>query len=736
MKVFCYGASGHGKVVADILALSAIDILGFVDDDARKANTRLSGIPVLGTSDALSSLLAQHAAAIVTIGSNQTRMAKARELEQGGFKLATAIHPSAVVAHDVSVDAGTVIMAGAIVNCGSRIGANVIVNTGATLDHDCCLADGVHISPGASLAGGVVVGANSHVGIRASVIQGIKIGADAIIGAGATVIRDVPCGVTVVGSPARILNPNHGLSSAKAKIFVTPEQSIRQTLEAIDESGLAIALVVDPQHRLLGTVTDGDVRRAILRRVDMASPITTIMNAGPTTVTPAHDAQQVRELLLTSTLKHVPVVDSENRVLDLITVAELLSVPMSVPDITEREVQAVMHALQPRAAGGSSAVLEFEEKIAACANRRCAVAVNSGGSGLHLLVRALGLEPGDEVITTPFGSIASANCLLLENVTPRFVDIDSRTYNLDPEKIEAAITPRTRVIMAADAFGQPADYDRIQEIAARHGVVFIIDAGQSIGAEYKRRRAGSHGLAAVFSFQKNSQITTGEGGAIVTGDGKIAELCRSLRDEGREGGNGRRRQQRLGYNYRLADLNSALGLAQLERIEEILDHRQQAAELYHGLLEGCVAVQRPYLAPETTSMSWFAYVVCLTGTFSRSDRDRVIARLRRNRIEVNNSPSAIHLQPFYRRRFGFCPGMLPIAEGISDRTLALPFHNHLQPSAAERVIQQLVRALASVSGRRRGVKAEERGPTQIPAAKFSAELTARDCAGEEPVRQR
>jgi perosamine synthetase len=213
-----------------------------------------------------------------------------------------------------------------------------------------------------------------------------------------------------------------------------------------------------------------------------------------------------------------------------------------------------------------------------------------------------------------------------------------------------------------------------------------------------------------------------------------------MRDEGCEDGRGQRRQERLGYNYRLADLNSALGLAQLARIEEILAHRQQAAELYHGLLEGCVAVQRPYLAPETTRMSWFAYVVCLADSLTRSHREQVIARLRRNGIEVNNSSSAIHLQPFYRRRFGFRPGMFPVAEGISDRTLALPFHNHLRPSAAERVIQQLVRALAGVSRSRREGKAGERDAMQIAAAKSSEESTAMDrCmnrSGEEPIRRR
>jgi len=700
MKVFCYGASGHGKVVADIIAFSGMELLGFVDDDGAKAGTSVGGIPVIGTAAALPDLIANRAAAVVTIGSNHVRTAKAKELERLGFKFATAIHPSAAVAHDVVVNGGTVVMAGAIINASSVIGANVIVNTGATVDHDCILSDGVHISPGANLAGGVVVGANAHIGIRASVIQRIQIGANAIVGAGAVVIRDVPAGVTVVGNPARTLNPKNGMGLEKNKVLVTPEQSIRETLKAIDDSGLAIALVVDQQMRLLGTVTDGDVRRAILKQVDVASPISTIMNREPATVTAAQDMQQIRDFMLASTLKHAVVVDNQNRVMDLVTVTDVLSVPRSAPDITDREMKAVAEVLRSRVEGSGSRVFEFEEKVAGYAGRRYAVAVNSGSSGLHLLVRALGLGPGDEVITTSFGLTANTNCLLHENVTPKFVDIDSRTYNIDPDKIEAAITPRTKAIIAADTFGQPAHYDCIQEIASRHGLSFIVDACQSIGAEYKHRRASSHGVAAVFGFQANSQITTGEGGAIVTDDGTIADLCRSMRDEGCEivGGQELHHQQ-LGFNYRLADLNSALGMAQLERIDEILEDRRQVAELYNGLLEGLDTVHRPYLAPETTRMSWFAYVVRLTQEFSRTDRDEIMAGLRCDGIVVNTFFSAIHLQPIHHQRFGFTRGMFPIAEAISDRTLALPFYDNLRRSDLQRVVKALSNAIESVSPR-------------------------------------
>jgi perosamine synthetase len=703
MKVFCYGASGHGKVVANILALSGMELLGFVDDDASKAGAQLAGVPVIGTATALPALLAAGAAAMVTIGSNRVRTAKARDLEQLGFTLATAIHPAAVVAPDVTVGAGTAIMAGAIVNSSSRIGANVIVNTGATVDHDCVLADGAHISPGANLAGGVVVGGHTHVGIRSSVIQGIRIGADSTVGAGAVVIRDVPPGVTVVGNPARILTPKNGMSSPKSGVFVRPDQSIRETLQAIDASGLAIALVADDERHLLGTVTDGDARRALLQGGNMASPVTAIMNRAPLTVTPAQDIEQIRELLLTSTLKHVPVVDNHNRVLDLITVAELLAAPTPVPGIADREIEALREVLGSSGRGSGSKrgskCVDFEQKIAGHANRRFAVAVNSGSSGLHLLVRALGLGPGDEVITSPFGFMAGVHGLLHAGARPIFVDIDPRTSNLAPDKIEAAITSRTKAILSVDAFGQPANYDRIQEIATRRGLCLLIDACESIGAEYRRRRASSYGMAAVFSFSPDSQITTGEGGAIVTDDPRIAELCRSMRDQGSDSAGDEASCERLGYNYRLAEPNSALGLAQLERIDEILECRQQATERYDGLLEGWAELDRPCLAPETTRMSWFAYAVRLSEEFSRVDRDQVIARLRENGIGVSGCGSALHLQPLCRRRFGFCPGIFPAAEAAADRTLALPVHNHPRHHDVARVVEQLRVALASISPR-------------------------------------
>jgi len=687
MSIFCYGASGHGKVVADILRLGGEQLLGFVDDDASKACTCLAGFPVMGTASKLPELVSQGAAAVITIGSNPTRTAKARELEQLGFRFATAVHPSAIVARDVVIGPGTVVMAGAVINSGSIIGSHVIINTGATIDHDCVLEEGVHISPGASLAGGIVVGANAHVGVRASVIQKIQIGCESMVGAGAVVIRDVLPRTTVVGSPARPLTTKDHLSPAKQKVLVAPAQSIRETLKAIDESGLAIALVVDETRRLLGTVTDGDVRRALLRGVGMESPVSAIMNRVPATVSPAQSLEEIREFMMTSTLKHAVVADHDRRVTDLITMAEVLSVPMSASDITDREVRAVTRLLTCPAPTRSS-LSDFEQQVAARAGRRYAVAVNSGRAALSVLVRALGLGRGDEIIASGLGFGDEGEWLFREDLTPRFVDIDHRTCHLDPEKIEDAITPQSKAILAVDALGQPADYDRLQETASRRGLFLILDAGQSIGAEYQHRPAASYGTAAVFGFQSGSPVTTGEGGAIVTDDLELEDRCRTL-----------------AYKHRLADLNCALGLAQLERLDEVLESRRQLAELYDHLLEAYDFVRRPWVSPQTTRMSWFTYTVQLSDEFDRSDRDRIVESLRQEGIEANCSFSFLASDPRSWAR-GPRTGPLPIAQAVADRSLALPFHPHLKPRDMEWVAKKLSSAVEAHSHRRHHAKTQ------------------------------
>jgi len=365
------------------------------------------------------------------------------------------------------------------------------------------------------------------------------------------------------------------------------------------------------------------------------------------------------------------------------------TIPLAQPDLTEREVEAVVRVLRTSRLSLGPVLEAFERRLAAVAGVKHAVAVNSGTSALHLCVKALDIKEGDEVITTPFSFIASANCVLYERARPVFVDIDPHTLNLDPGRVERAITARTKAVLAVDIFGHPAEWDALADIARRHGLKLIEDAAEALGAEYKGRRAGSFGDVAVFAFYPNKQITTGEGGAVLTDDAEIAELCRSLRNQGRgeDSTGGWLRHERLGYNYRLSDLNCALGLAQLERLGELLQKRERVARLYNERLEPLEQrglLQRPYVAPHV-KMSWFVYVIRLDRRF---DRDSVMRQLRARGVECADYFPPIHLQPVYRA-LGYKPGDFPITEDVASRTLALPFHPRLTESEVDRVVATL-----------------------------------------------
>lgn len=367
-------------------------------------------------------------------------------------------------------------------------------------------------------------------------------------------------------------------------------------------------------------------------------------------------------------------------------------IPLSSPDITEQDIQAVTKVLESRYLALGPRMEQFEQRMAALAGRRFGIAVNSGTSGLHLLVRALGIGEGDEVITTPFSFVASANCVLFERARPVFVDIDPQTLNLDPALIEAAVTPRTEAILPVHAFGQPAAMGPIMEIARRRGLKVIEDACEAIGAGYRGRAAGSFGDGSVFAFYPNKQITTGEGGVVVTDDTGIASLCRSMRNQGRGEGSGWLDHERLGYNYRLDELSCALGLAQLQRLPEILGRRAAVAAEYNRLLADLAGVITPFISPEV-EMSWFVYVIRFAEGI---DRDRVQDRLEQRGVQCRPYFTPIHLQPYYREMFGFGEGDFPITERVGRSVLALPFFTGLQQEQIEYVVASLREVLAEV----------------------------------------
>lgn len=370
-------------------------------------------------------------------------------------------------------------------------------------------------------------------------------------------------------------------------------------------------------------------------------------------------------------------------------------IPLARPDITEREIEAVCSVLRTFRLSLGPKLEEFEGKIAEYAGVRRAIAVNSGTSALHLIIRALGIKDGDEVITTAFSFIASANCILFEGARPVFVDIDPQTLNIDPDGIEEKITKRTKAILAVDVFGQPADWDRLQRIADDYGLKLIEDSAEALGAECKGRRAGSFGDMGVFAFYPNKQITTGEGGIILTDNEEMAKLCRSMRNQGRGEGSEWLHHERLGYNYRLSEINCALGIVQLERIEEILAKRDRVAQAYNRRLKKLEGVEIPYISPRTTRMSWFVYVVRLSDEYSGEDRDRVLQELRRRGIGCRNYFSPIHLQPFYREMFGYKEGDFPITERVAKATVALPFYGDLEEEKIDYICAALREILAS-----------------------------------------
>jgi perosamine synthetase len=366
------------------------------------------------------------------------------------------------------------------------------------------------------------------------------------------------------------------------------------------------------------------------------------------------------------------------------------TVPLSGAYLGEREEELVLAVLRSGRLSLGPMIDRFEEMIAERVGAPYAVAVSSGTAGLHLLCRIAGIGPGDEVITSPISFVASANCFILEGGTPVFADVNPRTLNLDTDAVEAAITERTKAIVAVDMFGYPCELDELRAIADRHGLRVIEDAAEALGAVYKGGPIGSHGPPAVFGFYPNKQITTGEGGVVVTHSEEERRQLVSLRNQGRsyEGG-GWFHHVRVGFNYRWTDIQAAIGIAQLEKLDEILSLRRAAAERYTERL-GDVGVA-PLVADDGDHVrSWFVYVVQLEPGV---DRDAVMESLRADGISTAEYVPCVHLQPYMRELYGFSEGDCPVAEDASSRMLALPFHTGIDEADQERVVDTLRRAL-------------------------------------------
>ncbi|WP_243653091.1 DegT/DnrJ/EryC1/StrS family aminotransferase [Tumebacillus sp. BK434] len=366
-------------------------------------------------------------------------------------------------------------------------------------------------------------------------------------------------------------------------------------------------------------------------------------------------------------------------------------IPLSGPDITQREKDLVMEVLDSGILGLGPKMKQFEQMMADYVGVKHAISCNSGTSGLHMLIAAMGIGEGDEVITTSFSFVASANCILFERAVPVFVDIDEKTYNLDVTQIEAKITPKTKAILPVHVFGQPANMDEIRVLAKQYGLWVIEDSCEAIGGEWNGERVGGLGDAGVFAFYPNKQMTTGEGGIIVTNNDEIAELCHSIRNQGRGEDGLWLSHVRLGYNFRMDELSAALGVAQLERIDEILAKRDRVAAMYTERLQGVAEVIVPHVE-DNVKMSWFVYVIRFAEDV---DRDLVMERLSKRGIGCRPYFTPIHLQPFYVERFGYKRGDFPVTERVADKTLAIPFFNNLTEAEVEAVVAAIKEEIAN-----------------------------------------
>jgi len=365
-----------------------------------------------------------------------------------------------------------------------------------------------------------------------------------------------------------------------------------------------------------------------------------------------------------------------------------MKVNLSRPDITEAEIEAVCQVLRTPNLSLGPKLREFELAFQQYIGVKHAIAVNSGTSGLFLCATAMGWGPGDEILVTPFTFICSVTVPMMVGATPVFVDIDPVSLNMDPSKIEEKITAKTKAILPVAVFGNPAGMDEICRIAEKHNIAVLEDSCEALGSTLNGKKVGTFGQMSAFAFYPNKQMTTGEGGMILTDDDELAAMCVSLRNQGRGRGGGWLAHDRLGYNYRLSDINCALGIVQLSRIEEFVEKRDKVARMY----QQCLADEDRLIVPEAPAdscMSWFVFVVRLAEQYTQDQRNTLLKKMLDRGIQVSNYFPPVHLQPFIAEQYGCKVGDMPVTDAVVKSTIALPFHNNLTESEVKLVCKEL-----------------------------------------------
>ena len=392
-----------------------------------------------------------------------------------------------------------------------------------------------------------------------------------------------------------------------------------------------------------------------------------------------------------------------------------MKIRMSSPDLTDADRQAVLDVVNTPNLSMGPKIDAFEKAFCELTGAKHAIGVNSGTAGLHLCVRAANVKPGDIVVTTPFSFVSSTNVILFENALPIFVDVDPKTGNMDPDLLAEVVEDlslgdaqaskwlphrlppinqgqikRIKAILPVDVFGQPADYDKINNVAKQYDLRVIEDSCEALGGEYKGRYAGRLGDYGVFAFYPNKQITTGEGGMIITDDDGGADFMRALRNQGRAPGDTWLQHTHLGYNYRLDEMSAALGLSQMDRLDTLLKNRARVAGWYDKYLADIEEVTPPKIVPNTTRVSWFVYVIRVDESINR---DRLAIILEEKGVPVRPYFAPIHLQPYMQHMFGYQAGDFPVTEDLGDRSLAVPFSGTMTEEAVVTVCQRIAESL-------------------------------------------
>ena len=448
-------------------------------------------------------------------------------------------------------------------------------------------------------------------------------------------------------------------------LSILPDATIRQAMQAIGSGEIGVSFVLTEDGSLKSILTDGDIRRALLSGFGLQSSISVIKMSQPIFATMENSAADI-SAKFNEKIRVIPVVDENNKVIDVHFRDKRTQLAVTNPLFDYHEIELLNECIVTGwVSSGGAFVKKFENMVADYCGTKYAVSCSSATSGLHLALLAHNIGPGDEVIVPSLSFIATANAVTYTGATPVFVDSQRSTWNIDPDLISAAITSKTKAIMPVHLYGHPADMDPINLIAKTHNLIVIEDAAEAQGAKYKKQMVGSLADAAVFSYFGNKIITTGEGGMIVTDDVKVAEKCQILRDHGMSKER-RYWHEVIGYNYRLTNMQAALGVAQMGKIDRIISRKKEIAEEYRKHLEGITSITLPSNMDWADSVYWL-YTILIDDELCGDGVENLIQVLKQKGIDSRPVFPPMHKQPIYEKS-----RTLPISESISRRGISLP----------------------------------------------------------------